>query len=219
MRGSRIFGHTVKNKTFMENKISLTSGDLRLKAGLRELSADRAVVITHPHPQYGGNMDNAVVNIIADAYSELGWSTLRFNFRGVADSQGQFDRGIGEQDDLQAAVTYLSDKGFTQIDLAGYSFGAWIIALWAQRAAAKVHRIFLVAPPVAFLDFSTVGAIDGLSGVFAGTRDDFAPTGTIKALLPTWKPDLALGVIPHADHFFSYHGDALKQTLAAAIAK
>ena len=91
-------------------------------------------------------MDNPVVVTISKAYAERKWGVLRFNFRGTGGSQGRFDNGGGEQDDVQAAIDRLRRDGFRTIELAGYSFGAWVLAHWAQKDTAHGHRMRFNCP-------------------------------------------------------------------------
>ena len=201
----------------MPVSITLQSDNLDLEALFTFRSKARASVITHPHPLYGGNMHNPVVTAIARAYENKGWSTLRFNFRGTGISQGSFSEGTGEQRDLQAGITYLADQGFSRIDLAGYSFGAWVMAHWSQSNADAGHRIYLVAPPVAFMDFSRIKTIPGLQAVFAGSRDPFCPLEQINTELTRWQSGARLRLIQGADHFFSLQIDLLSQKLSEVI--
>ena len=108
--------------------------------------SDRGVVISHPHPLYGGEMRNQVVGLIQEVFAGKGWTTLRFNFRGVGRSQGEYDEGVGEQEDVRAAVRYLKELGVEEIFLAGYSFGAWVNAQVALDYLDVAGSI-LVAPP------------------------------------------------------------------------
>jgi hypothetical protein len=162
-------------------------------------------------------MQNPVVTAIAAVYQEMGWSTLRFNFRGVGASEGEFDEGRGEQDDLQGVLEYLNTLNFSQIGLAGYSFGAWVIGRWTQLNTspdtATSRRIILVSPPVAFMDFKDMGSIAGLEGVITGDMDDIAPPEKIKAMLPRWGPAKPLVVLSRTDHFYSGRLDALQDGL------
>ena len=87
-----------------EERIFLKSGDLRIEALLEDLQVVKGVVVTHPHPLYGGEMHNNVVEAIVQAYRKRGHSTLRFNFRGAGGSQGSYDNGLGEQEDVRAAL-------------------------------------------------------------------------------------------------------------------
>ena len=135
----------------MEEKVCIRSGDLELEGLFESGRTTRGAVITHPHPLYGGNMHNPVVDAIRRAYRMKGVATLRFNFRGTGESEGQHDNGVGEQDDVLAALSFLTESGFQPVDVAGYSFGAWVNALTLQRggpfresghgvAAGQVYR-------------------------------------------------------------------------------
>jgi len=113
----------------MEESISFLSESYQLEGLLDKSSIDNGVVITHPHPLYGGDMNNFIVDLIVRAYQKKGFTTLRFNFRGTGKSQGNYDDGTGEQEDVRAAIATLSKMDIKKIDLAGYSFGAWVNAL------------------------------------------------------------------------------------------
>jgi alpha/beta superfamily hydrolase len=201
----------------MDKALFFDAADVRLEGRLVAASPKLAVVITHPHPLYGGDMDNAVVATVAEAYAQQGWSTLRFNFRGAGRSTGHHEDGFGEQKDVQAAIDYLQNLGFDRIDLAGYSFGAWVLAGWSRNTGDHCHRILLVAPPVAFIDFDDKTAIPGLCNVFTGSLDDLAPPGRISAALHHRHPAARLSVIQGADHSFWGHFQTLQRELAAAI--
>lgn len=184
-----------------EQKISIESKELRLEGLLEDRQTERGVVVTHPHPLYGGDMYNNVVQAVVEGYKRKGYSTLRFNFRGVGGSEGDYDQGKGEQDDVEAAVSFLARSGRTRIHLAGYSFGAWVNAMALERLEA-VERVVMVSPPVNFLDFSGVAASPKIRLIIAGSRDAFASMGTIEALLPGWNKDARLEGIQGADHFY-----------------
>jgi alpha/beta superfamily hydrolase len=201
----------------METAISLCIQGLVLEGRWAQQSGTHAAIVTHPHPLYGGDMDNSVVKSVAAAYAGLGWSTLRFNFRGTGNSSGAFDDGNGEQRDVQAAIDFLTARDYQRIDLAGYSFGAWVLAQWAARHPDHPHRLFLVAPPVAFIDFSQIGLIPGLNQVISGSLDDLAPPRQIDYLMAEWNPLARQTVIKGADHSFWGFLDLLEQTMAAAI--
>lgn len=198
-------------------KIEFTSGDLILEGLYTGASSDRGVVVTHPHPLYGGDMVNPVVQTVADAYIQTGFSCLQFNFRGVGHSTGQFDNGRGEQGDVIAAVSWLVDRGIGDISLAGYSFGSWVNARIAGEMAPVAHQI-MVSPPVAFIDFADVKQIPTLRFVVTGGRDDIAPPGMVEPLLPGWNPNAAMDIIPDADHFYGGCFDQLKERVSALLA-
>ncbi len=201
----------------MREKITFDCRGLTLEGLLAPLDSFKAAIITHPHPLYGGDMNNPVVEAVAKAYGQKGWSTLRFNFRGTGASDGRYDNGTGERSDIDAAIAYLQTKGFQQIDLAGYSFGAWVLAHWTQTNSNHRHGIRFVAPPVAFVDFAGIDAVEGLKQVIVGSRDDMAPPEQVGLLIRSWHPGAKLNIIQNADHFFRDHLAALQQMIGQHI--
>ena len=197
----------------MEQTVPFVSANHSLEARLDRRDPQRGVVITHPHPLYGGNMDNPVVDAIRRAYAQCGYTTLRFNFRGVGGSQGRHDNGRGEQDDVKAAVALLTECGVEQVDLAGYSFGAWVNAL-SITGGLQVHRLVMVSPPVALIAFDGVGALPSLQLVVTGSRDDIAPADLVQRQLSQWNPTAAMEIIDGCDHFYSGHARQLRAALA-----
>ena len=111
-----------------EERVFIQAGEMKIEGRLDNAPGEKAAIVTHPHPLYGGDMNNNVVEALVQAYREKGYTTLRFNFRGVGQSGGSFDEGIGEQEDVKAALAHLGELGKSSIDLAGYSFGAWVNA-------------------------------------------------------------------------------------------
>jgi alpha/beta superfamily hydrolase len=197
----------------MEEKISIESGPYRLEGYWQKGTAGKAVVITHPHPLYGGTMSNPVVETIQSAYQQFGYATLRFNFRGVGGSQGHFDNGVGEKDDVWAATAYAERMNVATVDLAGYSFGAWVNAAVAVSKPSAIHSMLMVSPPVGFIAFENAKALKCLKLVVTGSRDDIAPADHIRSLLPTWNPDAEFKIIDGCDHFYTGHLQALKSIL------
>ncbi|CAB1080870.1 Alpha/beta hydrolase [Olavius algarvensis Delta 1 endosymbiont] len=196
----------------MEEKTTFYAGTVALEGLLHKKSGSRGVVITHPHPEYGGNMHNNVVMAIARAYQKLDYTTLRFNFRGVGGSQGSYSAGIGEQQDAVAALAYLADLGINRVDLAGYSFGAWVNG-HLNCAAAGIADMVMISPPVAFIDFASVAAIDCLSLVITGSRDEIAPVEMIRQSYREWNTAAHVEVIDGADHFYGGYENKLAQVL------
>ena len=200
----------------MEEKVQFQSDDLKIEGLVRRNAGAKGVVITHPHPQYGGDMYNPVVEAIEHAYHQRNITTLRFNFRGVGKSEGHYGDGIGEQQDVCGAIQYLHEQGVEQIDLAGYSFGAWVNAHITPEAA-PLKRMVMVSPPVAFMAFDAIRAIPQLSLVISGSRDEIAPVNRIETLLPDWNPDAKFEKIAGADHFYFGYFDELASILDAHV--
>ena len=196
----------------METTVTFLSSGLEIEGQLAAGNRQRGVVITHPHPLYGGNMHNNVVTVVSRTYQNRGCTTLRFNFRGVGGSRGNYDDGVGEQEDVCAAVAYLADNGIEQIDLAGYSFGAWVNAL-AVGDGLQVDKMIMVSPPVAFIDFQSISNLDSLELIVTGSRDDIAPAGMVEKMYPTWSPTAKFEVIRGADHFYGGYTDQLEAAL------
>jgi alpha/beta superfamily hydrolase len=195
----------------MEEPVEIACGDLRLQGALDRAPGTRGVVITHPHPRYGGDMDNPVVAAVRRAFRRKGWSTLRFNFRGVGASDGHYGDGIAEREDVRSAIAHLSRLGLSDIDLAGYSFGAWVNA----GVDSDFRNLVMISPPVVLMPFEARRRLPSLSLVVAGDRDDFAPIATLRACCREWNPQAALAVIPGADHFYTGLLKTLTDTIAA----
>jgi len=195
-----------------EEKIIIDSGKIRLEGLLKILPCDRGVVVTHPHPLYGGDMNNNVVEAVCRAYQDKGYSTLRFNFRGVGQSEGGYDEGIGEQDDVEAALDYLSGLGKEGIDLAGYSFGSWVNALGINRYK-KVKRVIMISPPVDLMDFSFLINNAKIRLVITGSEDEIADYRSIEERAPSWNSETIFKVIKGADHFYSRSTGELQKTI------
>lgn len=200
----------------MEKKVFFKSGDLSLEGLVDKAASDKGVIITHPHPLYGGDMQNYVVQSIKKVYREKEYTTFRFNFRGAGASQGNYDNDQGEQEDLRAALSFIVSTGIKHIELAGYSYGAWINSLVACKDAS-IKNILLVSPPVAFIDFTPVTSIPGLKLVITGTLDDYAPPDLLEKTLPLWNPKATIEIISGADHFYGGYTKKLESVLKKRI--
>ena len=186
-----------------EQPITLVSGpDLSLEALLAlPPSPPAGVVICHPHPLYGGDMDNPVVIRVQEVCASLGLATLRFNFRGVGASGGVHGGGVGEQDDAAAALDALAKAiGGSTLVIAGYSFGSRIAALVGSRDS-RVGGIALIAPPLAMSDFGFLGDVRVPTLAVAGTRDQYCPPDEF-ARFTAARPWIKAATIDGADHFF-----------------
>lgn len=195
-----------------EKETFFDSGQLKIQGLLEEYPGEKGVVVTHPHPLYGGDMYNHVVDAVCQAYQQREYSCLRFNFRGVGLSEGEYDNGIGEQDDVMAALDYLSSLGKNEIDLAGYSFGAWVNAQGIDKYH-QVNRMIMVSPPVNAMDYSFLSYNPKIKLVISGSHDDIAGIQGIKEGLLIWNPEAILKIIDGADHFYGSKVNELKRLI------
>jgi uncharacterized protein len=168
--------------------------------------ASGGVVVCHPHPLYGGDMDNPVVVRAVEVCSDLGLATLRFNFRGVGDSTGEHGNGIAERLDAEAALddlrAALSADG--SIGLAGYSFGASVAAHVAAQSPAALTGLCAIAPPLAIDGAAlppTLAAFRGSLSVVGGTRDEYCPVASLRAL-EQGLANARVTIVEGANHFF-----------------
>jgi uncharacterized protein len=164
-------------------------------------------VICHPHPQFGGTLDNKVVQTLARAFAQLGLRSVRFNFRGIGASEGAWDGGRGEVDDALAVIAAYRGIAEAQaalalpLVLAGFSFGGYVAAEAARRLpeGAKATRLVLVAPST---QKERVPPVPSDTLVIHGDADDVVP---LAATLDWARPQsLPVTVVPGAGHFF--HG-------------
>jgi len=200
----------------MEERIFFLSSGLTLEGLIEWLSPEKALVVTHPHPLYGGDMENPVVEAIVRAYQEAGYTTLRFNFRGVGESAGRYADGVGEREDVRGAVTYLTQRGIKKVELSGYSFGTYV-NIQAYQEGLSVASMTMVSPPVAFMDFHKSFFIPCLKWVVTGSRDEIAPPQSVVSYTSFWQPAARCEVIAGADHFYTGYIRELKETLARLI--
>jgi len=199
-----------------EERVIFEADGVKIEGMLADLPGDKGVVISHPHPLYGGNMHNNVVRAVARAYQVEGYTTLRFNFRGVERSEGSYDNGIGEQHDVAAALGCLDSLGKKEIDLAGYSFGAWVNARGLDRFHLA-RRLVMVSPPVSFIDFSFLRHSSKIRLVICGTRDEIAEYKKVEEMLPQWNDQAMFQIIEGADHFYSGYEDELVRIIGTFL--
>ncbi|MBC5763465.1 alpha/beta hydrolase [Ramlibacter albus] len=179
------------------------AGRLQCQRDRPEGETRGTAVIAHPHPLFGGTMDNKVVQTIARAFVQSGWTAVRFNFRGVGKSEGQHDDGNGEVDDLLAVVTGAAHDG--RLALAGFSFGSFVTvralqSLWTTR---EIEHIVLVGTAASRFQVPPVPAEAHVRTlVIHGEQDDTVPLASVM----DWaRPQsLPVTVVPGGEHFF--HG-------------
>lgn len=186
----------------METAVIIQNQTIRLQGMLAEGSADRGVVITHPHPLYGGDMDNPVVVETALAFSRKGFTTLRFNFRGTGGSTGMYDNGQGEQSDVNTALDFLKDRGCKTLFLAGYSFGSRINASVVAGGSDITDHI-MISPPVAFMSFDDIDTLLFTGLIITGENDDIAPPKQVQTHIDRWRIRPKFQILPECDHFYS----------------
>jgi len=181
-------------------------------AGVIEVQRDRPgdadgargiAVIAHPHPLFGGTMDNKVVQTLARAFVACGWTAVRFNFRGVGASEGVHDEGRGECEDMLEVVEQLAPQG--PLAIAGFSFGAFVASgavekLWASR---DVRQLVLIGTAASRFSVATLPAdAHERTLVVHGEADDTVP---LSAVMDWARPQsLPVTVVPGGGHFF--HG-------------
>lgn len=190
-------------------RVTLPCGDLTLEGVLEGMPQQPGqkrpgVVVCHPHPLYGGDMRNNVVLALCDALAEAGIAALRFNFRGVGRSTGRFGDGIGEQDDVRAAVEYMAALpalASGRIGLAGYSFGA-LVGLQAAENDERVKALAAVSPPLVMSDFAFLARDERPKLFVAGSRDDFVPLERFSTLVASLRDPKEQFVVVGADHFW-----------------
>ncbi len=197
-----------------ETMVTFSSGKLLLE-GARSSPSGKgpfaAVLVCHPHPSFGGSMDNNVVKSICEALFDRSIVTLRFNFRGVGKSQGQFGHGIGEQDDVKAAIAFLAGERHVdphRIGLAGYSAGA-VFGTAVAVEDARVQALAAISLPLGMTDLEGVKNWPKPKLFIAGSKDDFAPGDELTELCRTAAEPKECAVIEGADHFWQGYEETL----------
>ncbi len=178
---------------------------------------DRAVVVCHPHPLYGGTLHNKVVFRLARAARRAHSAVLRFNFRGVGQSAGSYDEGEGEQDDLRAALAYMNDcyLGLPLV-VAGFSFGARVALRLACRDA-RIERIVAAGTPVVKHDWTYLAQC-GCTQIFLhSTNDEYGSRERMKSVFATASEPKRINWIESIDHFFSDNLDGFEEAAYEAI--
>ncbi len=163
-------------------------------------------VICHPHPPDGGSMTNKVVSTLAKAFVDCGYIALRFNFRGVGQSEGAYDNGSGELDDCLAVIAWLKKARLNvTIALAGFSFGSWVALKAAEREVPCL--MISIAPPVGFRDFSDVRPQNCPWLAIQGEADEIVDAKGVLRWLSAQTPMPEIIMMPDTSHFF--HGKLL----------
>jgi len=193
--------------------IAGTAGNLEGIVHLPDDAPRAIAVVAHPLPTKGGTMENKVVTTLAKTFAELGFATLRFNFRGVGNSEGKFDSGNGEVEDVLTIVRYAQEAfGHLPLILSGFSFGGYVQALAAQQL--HPHRLVLIAPAVGRFDPSTelrtgMPQVPHSTLLIHGEQDEVV---SLADVMDWARPQhLPIVVLPEAGHFFHGRLHQIKQ--------
>lgn len=177
----------------------------------------RAAIVCHPHPLFGGTMHNKVVYRLSRAFQDAGFAVLRFNFRGAGRSEGEHDQGIGEQEDLRAAIEFVETRYPTaEIWVAGFSFGAAVL-LRSVACDDRVRAIIAAGVPVSKYDFSEIARCAKPKLFVQGSRDEYGSVAELGRLFALLDDPKELRVVDNADHFFEGHLSELSQAVSAFI--
>jgi alpha/beta superfamily hydrolase len=207
-------------EALLDDRRDPAADDRRTPARDREMPAARAaVVLGHPHPLQGGTMHTKVVFQAAKGLRRIGCAVLRFNFRGVGQSQGTFDEGAGEREDFRAALTFMAER-YADVPLwaGGFSFGSWI-GMETGAVDPRVSLLIGIAPPVTKPGYTFDATLATVKPKFLvqGSLDTVSPTRDVWAFYAKLKEPKDLVVIDGANHLFDGHttevGDALEDLL------
>ncbi len=179
-------------------------------------------VLCHPHSLMGGSMDNKVVHTLWRAFKERGLNVVRFNFRGVGASEGAYDHGQGEADDLAEILDWLLEKFPQQpLYLAGFSFGAFVAASYAARPQrVPLTRVFLIAPPVHHFAMGNIPVLHVALSIVIGESDELVPVDEVLLWANKLRAEPAprIHILPKASHFFHGCLPALKEKILLEMA-
>jgi alpha/beta superfamily hydrolase len=195
--------------------ITFTSEGLTLEGLLHQPSSAPfpAAAVCHPHPLYGGDMNNNVIVAVCQALGEAGVASLRFNYRGVGRGEGKYGDGVGERTDAVAALAYL--RGLAQVDqgkvgIIGYSFGATMALMAADERVTAVGAISLPAFSQSVADL----AIRCPTLLISGEQDEIAPASGLATVTRTIGSQCQVTVVPGADHFWWGHEKEVAELVA-----
>lgn len=173
-------------------------------------------LLLHPHPQYGGTMNNKVVFNLYQNFARRGFSALRFNFRGVGRSQGQFDNGQGELSDAASALDWMQSRNpnTNTCWIAGFSFGAWV-AMQLMMRRPEISGFISIAPPASQHDFSFLAPCPASGMIIHGDKDEVVPQSSVDKLAQKLQKQknikIDYRIIEGSDHFFMNHLEPLNE--------
>lgn len=191
-------------------------GDISLRAVIyhAQLTSSSSVgmVLCHPHPLYGGDMNNNVVMALYHACIAEGWPTLRFNFRGTGGSSGRFADGIGEQEDVKAACQFLqTETGVSQIIMIGYSFGAAVGCAIVDKMSSVMGYCAISYPFTFIPEFVKTAHTTKPKLFVMGTKDNFTTVSAFQEAMEQMPEPKETHLLPGIDHFWGGHERQLKE--------
>lgn len=184
--------------------------------------SNRIAIVLHPHPQYGGTMNNRIVYDMFYTFLNQGFSVLRFNFRGAGRSQGEFDAGVGELADAAAALDWLQSMNPTASEcwIGGASFGAWVGMQLLMRRP-EIHGFISVAPPANMYDFTFLAPCPSSGLIVHGSDDAVAPEADAAKLVARLHAQKGITIdyeiVEGANHFFDEKNDELNSVIEKYI--
>ena len=207
-----------------ETRVTFRSGPLLLE-GARSQPVGTgpfpAVVVCHPHPSFGGSMENNVVRAICEGLYERSIMTLRFNFRGVGKSEGNFGHGIGEQDDVRAAISFLvgrKQSASSRMGFVGYSAGA-VFGLPIAIGDAMVRSMAAISPPLGMMDLDALKTSRKPKMLVLGSKDDYTLENELTELCRSCAEPKECTVIQGADHFWQGYEHDLADRVSEFMAR
>ena len=181
-------------------------------------------LLLHPHPQHGGTMNNKIIYKLYQTFTKRGFSTLRFNFRGVGRSQGQFDNGQGELSDAASALDWMQTQNPNTRScwIAGFSFGAWV-AMQLMMRRPEIDGFISIAPPASRHDFSFLAPCPASGMIIHGDKDEVVPQSSVDKLAQKLQKQknikIDYRIVEGSDHFFIHHLDPLNEQVEGYLDK
>ncbi len=181
-------------------------------------------LVLHPHPQYGGTMNNKVAYTLYQLFSQRGFSVLRINFRGVGRSQGEFDNGPGELSDAASALDWLQsfNPNASSCWIGGFSFGAWI-AMQVLMRRPEIAGFIAVSPPANMYEFTFLAPCPSSGLIVHGSADELVPEPVVATLAEklSLQKNITIDydIVDGADHFFQNHLETFTERVDRYLAR
>src|SRR3984957_999248 len=189
-----------------------------------ETKGSPIVVVLHPHPLYGGTMNNKITYNLYHAFVRSGFSALRFNFRGVGKSQGKFDDGVGELADAATALDWIQQQNMdaSACWIAGFSFGAWI-AMQLLMRRPEINGFIAVSPPANLYDFAFLSPCPAAGLITMGSKDEIVSEEAVSKLATKLAgqkgANLDYKIIHGSDHYYRNNLESLNMITEDYIAR